>query len=118
MRRNEIEVRFAEYTSTNMAVSSTEGERIYNLIVENLSKYDKLILDFSGISLFTTAFLNAAIGKLYKDYSSNTLSSKLKVQHLSESDSQLLKLVTDRAKEYYKDQEGYDSIVSDVISDN
>lgn len=46
----------------------------------------------------TTAFLNNAIGKLYKEFTKEQLNKYIKIENISQSDLFLLKKVTDRAK--------------------
>ena len=51
-------------------------------------------VDFSDLKLITTAFLNNAIGKLYKKYSMQELKGLLKVKNIkNKNDLELLRLV-------------------------
>jgi hypothetical protein len=75
-------------------------------------------LDFSNITLLTTAFLNSAIGQLYSKYKSNQLQEYLKLSNITDEDKLLLKKVTDRAKEYFQNRNNIDNIIKDVLGDD
>ena len=68
--------------NTNFAVSTEDGNAIFELLNENFLHDNLVLLDFSGITLMTTAFLNSAIGQLYSSdkYSGNFLNEKLKLR--------------------------------------
>lgn len=50
-------------------ISDEDGQKIYILLHRAISEKRKVILSFKGIELVITAFLNAAIGQLFKDFS-------------------------------------------------
>ena len=84
MKTNPIVIKISDYTATNLAVAADEGEKVYQTIVKLFSDYQTIVLDFSGIALLTTAYLNGAIGQLYKDYSSRELGERLKLKNVSQ----------------------------------
>lgn len=108
-------IKISDYTATNLAVAADEGERIYHLIVDLFSDYQTIVLDFSDIALLTTAYLNGAIGQLYKNYSSQELGKRLKLENVSQDDLILFKKVTNRAKEFYNNEETFGQTVQSVI---
>lgn len=110
-----LHIMISDYTTMRMAVSSNEGDIIYNLIYSQLKKGQNVIADFAGIELLTTAFLNIAIGQLYKDFNSSQISEKLKLMNVSELDLPLFKKVTDRAKLYYKDVSSFNQTVDNIL---
>jgi hypothetical protein len=83
------------------AVSAEDGEKIFIKIKEALSKEIKVILNFINIEILTSAFLNTAIGQLYKDFPSDFLRDFVKASNLLPEDKDILKAVLERANEYY-----------------
>ena len=47
---------------SDLAVSSDDGKKVYQAIVEALRRENIVELDFQGITVVITAFLNMAIG--------------------------------------------------------
>ena len=80
------------------AISALDGEKVNSLIVDSLKSNNQVVLDFSGINITITAFLNSSIGKLYSQFSSDTIKSLLRIENLNNDDLELLKLVIDKAK--------------------
>lgn len=90
-----------DFTQSSRAVSAHHGEKIYSEIVTHFKKKEPVILDFSGIELTITAFLNSCIGKLYGTFSSEEIKDMLDIQNLQNDEKRLLKLVIDKAKERF-----------------
>lgn len=72
---NSIQYKILDHLTTTMAVSVTTGSTIYEELKSYLEKnLDSIIyIDFDGVNLVNTAFLNAAIGQLYGVFSSDFL---------------------------------------------
>lgn len=106
--KNELTVR--DIIQSENAISTDLGDKLYEAITPLLRKKQIVILDFEGIPIMTTAFLNAAIGQLFsmKDITSEFLNKHLKLKNVQEEDRYLFKLVITRAKEYFKDKDGFD----------
>ncbi len=112
---NKIEIKIAEKLGTKFAVSTDSGKYICNLIVKVIEKGGFVELNFAGVGLLTSAFLNAAIGQLYNKYDSPTLQEKLSVSNMDNDDKYTLSLVIKRAKEYFANPEEFEKIVSEVL---
>ena len=110
-----VKILLREKVTDNMAVTPVEGQPIYEQIVEFLKAGDTIELDFSDLQICTTAFLNVIIGNLYKDYTSELLKEKIKFQGLDMPMRERIKKVSDRAKQFYKDQESYTNIIESSI---
>ena len=89
------------------AVSSDDGEIVYNMIVNCIKENSIAELDFSHITILTTAFLNSAIGQLYNTYSSDQLNTSLKLKNVADEDRILFKKVIERAKDYFANKKGF-----------
>jgi hypothetical protein len=120
MKTQNMQILIKDVIKTNFAVTTEDGNSIFELIDLNLSKSKIVFLDFEGISLMTTAFLNSAIGQLYSNdtYSSDFLNSNLKLKNVQEQDKPLFALVVKRAKEYFANKQGFEKNSNDTIYGN
>jgi hypothetical protein len=101
----ELEIR--DFVEGNTALAPSKGYPIHDKIKETIEQKEVVYLDFQGMELMTTAFLNAAIGKLYSEFNSEYLNQYLKIKFISQSDVILLKKVIDTAKLYFSDPDAY-----------
>lgn len=113
----EIKINIFEQIGSAAAVSSEDGELLYNRLEKGLEEKVKVVLDFINIELITSTFLNAAIGQLYSKYDSPFLRERLKVKNMAGEDLELLKKVVERAKEYFKDKEKMDASIKEALED-
>lgn len=112
-----MQLRIIDIIKTNFAVTTDDGDKIFDLLDQNFSNKTSVILDFEGITLMTTAFLNSSIGQLYSNnkYSSEFLNKNLKIVNIQEQDKSLFAIVVKRAKEYFADRQGFEKNTSDSI---
>lgn len=104
-----------DYITLNKGVTPDEGEPIFKKLYESFSEGTKVILDFSGVEMMTTAFLNVAIGNLYKLYSSEQIKELLELKGLTTMGARQIKKVTDTAKLFYGDEEKFNQEVDEVL---
>jgi len=102
---------------TDLAVSTENGNRVFEIVDEHLQKKEKIELDFAGITIMITAFLNAAIGSLYskKEYTGEFLNEYLKLENVEKDDQKLFKDVIQRAKEYFANKDTFEKNSNDAI---
>lgn len=98
-------------------VEAEDGQKVYELVRKAIDGGHKVILSFLNIEMLTTAFLNTAIGQLYKDYSEEQVKSHLQVTDISDSGKVALKRVVDTAKLFYKDPGALKRSIDDIIDD-
>jgi len=108
-------VKVVELINSDTAVSAESGNVVFKQIDSFLKSGSDVKIDFEGILLLTTAFLNAAIGQLYKDFSSEELNAHLKLENVAPEDKPLFKMVIERSKSYFKDKKGFDAAANDAI---
>jgi len=101
--------------NSQIAVSPIKGEVLYKSIISSILKKEEVCLDFKNITQLTTAFLNSAIGDLYKVYNSDELNQYLKVEGLDELDKYLFAKVINRSKLTIEEN---DELQSDLKGDN
>lgn len=82
-------------------ITIDDGLVVYEKILPELKAKRQIELDFSTVKLFASPFFNAAIGQLYKDFSSDDLNDLLRMRGLSANGSIVLRKVTENAKVYY-----------------
>lgn len=108
-------INIADTIHSPSALTQEQGEIIYSLICKSINQKKIIELDFSTIESMISPFLNNAIGKLYGNYSSETINTYLKLLHFPESKKSTLKIVTENAKKYYANKEEFKATVKDVI---
>ena len=62
-----------------LAVTSDKGEKIFQILKENIENKQQTTLDFDGITDLISAFSNTAIGQLYDVADAETLKELIKV---------------------------------------
>lgn len=103
--------------NSELAVSTENGEKVFEIVDSYLMNKEKVELDFGGITIMITAFLNAAIGKLYgkKEYTPEFLNEYLKLENVDKEDRSLFKDVIQRAKEYFANKEDFEKNSNNAI---
>ena len=109
-------IKLNDYLTLNSGVTPEEGTPVYESIIQAFREGHNVVLDFSEVTMLTTAFLNVVIGDLYKDYTSEDLKNRLVLVNYSDSTAARIKKVTDNAKLFYKDKESYSKDVEDVLN--
>lgn len=109
------QLKIIDIINRDTAVSSDDGEIVHTQIVNCITENSIAELDFSGITILTTAFLNSAIGQLYNTYSSDQLNNTLRLKNVINEDKILFKKVIERAKEYFKNKKGFTDSANTAI---
>lgn len=115
-----MQIIITKIINTNFAVTTEDGNSIFQLLSSNFNVGKNIVLDFEGINLMTTAFLNAAIGQLYSNnsYSSDFLNKNLELINVQDTDKHLFPMVVKRAKEYFENKESFEKNSNDAIYGN
>ncbi len=108
MEKQTAKLNVKDIIGSDIAVSTVYGDILYKKIIEAFSQNKQVELDFSGIDIITTAFLNAAIGQLYSSYKGEKLNKSIKLINIADEDILLLKKVIQRAKEYFSDRKKFE----------
>lgn len=116
--QNELTISIFEVVGSPLCVASSDGQKVYERLTAALNKGRGVTLSFYNISILTSAFLNAAIGQLYGEFSEEKIRALLKVQDIQQDDLALLKRVVETAKEYFKDPQKFDQAVRDELGDD
>jgi|SRR6266851_4591701 len=65
----EVPINIAKIVGGGICVAAEDGNKVHDAIRTEIEKGNRIVISFSGITRMTTAFLNAAIGQLYGEYS-------------------------------------------------
>ena len=106
MSNNEIKINIYNEVGGSAAVSDTDGQKVFEKINKALKAGNSILLDFVNIDMVIPAFLNTAVGQLYKEnYSVEFLRSNVKTTNMKKDHWDILATVLKRAKEYYQNPE-------------
>lgn len=107
-----------QIVGNSICVEASDGKKVCEVILEFLKNKQEVVLSFLNVTMLTSAFLNSAIGVLYKDFSEEEIRNCLKVEDLDQTDAALLKRVVDTAKMYYKDPERMEESVKEILEES
>ena len=105
-----------EIIGDGICVSSEDGEAVYNELHPALNG-GPVILSFEGVEVMTSAFLNAAVGRLYKDHSAEKIDSCLRTEYSDSFHGYLLERVKRNAIAYYADPEKFRKSLQGILDD-
>lgn len=95
-------VKIAELIGSPIAVAAEDGQLVFETISNELHSSESIRLSFEGVSMLTSAFLNAAIGQLYGSFERSVIRKFLKLEDLSDEDAAYIKRIADLAQEYFR----------------
>jgi len=99
-------------------VDVEDGNRVYELIKKALDDKNYVKLNFQNVEVLTSAFLNTAVGQLYRDFDEQTVKKYLSVQNMLPEDQVLLKRVTSTAKFYYKNPDMMQESINEILEED
>lgn len=105
---DEIMVKIYDLIGGPLCVSTEDGQAIHDKIAPLMRDGKKVALSFAKVETIISAFLNAAIGQLYGEFTEEKIRSLLSVREMEQSDIDLLKQVVDNAKVYFANRERFD----------
>lgn len=78
---------------SNTAAYQDEGHKIYDGIVTLLNSNVSFELSFEGLETCSTLFLNASVGKLYRNFSKELIDFYMKITGIEEDDTIMPKMI-------------------------
>jgi hypothetical protein len=105
MDRSYRTIKIFDVVGGEAAITDTDGKLVYDKIDAFLSENVNVVLDFANVQFIITVFLNAAIGQLYKKYTSEQLNLNLKIINLSKDENKHVQEVVDYAKKFFNEPE-------------
>ena len=112
-----VNINLKNTVQSNYCIDTTDGDRIYVILKKSLKDGDTVNLSFEGIELVIAAFLNVAVGQLFKDFEIDYINSHLSAEHLHNDFQHLWDKVIVHAPHYYANQEVMDQCISKIIEE-
>ena len=94
------------------AITQEEGNLIYEDICSAIESKEEIEIDFIEIESMIPSFLNNAIGKLYAIYSSEQITTYLKIKNVPREKISTINMVINNAKRYYADKANFEKIAN------
>ncbi|MFM7409039.1 MAG: STAS-like domain-containing protein [Cuspidothrix sp.] len=98
------------------AITADGGQKLYDQIHSCLLSDETAELDFAGVKVFASPFVNFAFGQLLKDIPAEKLNQLLEFISLSDDGWDVIQHVMANAKRYYSDEK-YRTAVDSVMTD-
>ena len=107
-----------QIVGSELCVEADDGKKVAGIISEFIRQKKHITLSFLNVTMLTSAFLNTAIGLLYRDFQETDVKEYLSVEDLQPADRVLLKRVIETAKLYYKDPKRMEESVKEIMENN
>lgn len=115
---DKIVLKIYEVVGSGLCVASEDGQKVHDQIAVALKENRKISLSFLNVDVLTSAFLNAAVGQLYGEFSDEQIKTNLSAENMEPDDRELLKRVIDTAKGYFKDPERFKKAERSALGDS
>jgi hypothetical protein len=97
-------VNVARIVGGGICVAAEDGHKVHDAILVAIRRGDRVIISFENVTRMTTAFLNAAVGQLYGELEEEEIRQRMgSPVNISPRQANQLRLVVERAKDYFKD---------------
>lgn len=113
----ELHINVFNIVGNGICVEADDGEKVFTQVSTALKAEKKVILSFQNVEMLTSAFLNTAIGQLYRDFTEQHIKESLSVTQLEGTDRVLLKRVIDTAKIFYKDPARLEQSINEIMGE-
>lgn len=104
-----LRIKVTDIVGSSNCVDTVDGHHVNEAISTQLASGGSVILSFEGVGRITTAFLNAAVGQLYNDFTESQIRRQLRFEHVSPISAESLMRVIQRAKEYFANRAKFDA---------
>ena len=112
-----IRVSVFNVVGNSFCVDATDGEAVFATLSKAVQQNQPVELSFQNVDMLTSAFLNTAIGQLYRDFSEKQIRVLLWVLEIANDDIVLLKRVIETAKLYYKDPQWLEDSIKKIMGE-
>ena len=114
-----VKLKIFDIVGSPVWVSTEDGQKVFQEITAALSANAAVELSFADRENLITAFLNAAIGQLYGGtYEESFLKEHLIFSDTTDDDRAMLERVTENAKRYFANRQGYDQAWQGVVDED
>ena len=114
------ELEISTIVGSGLCVAASDGQKVYREIEKAIASGKVVQLSFQGVEDLTSAFLNCAVGQLYGKFSEQEIKDKLSVREdsVAPEDLMLMKRVTDRAKDFFKNPQRFKFAAKNALGDD
>jgi hypothetical protein len=64
----DVTIQLSQFADGGICVSASDGEKAYVAVKTEFEQGNRIELSFTDVARLTTAFLNSAIGRLYREF--------------------------------------------------
>ena len=100
-----------------LCVSADDGQRLHDAIAKAIRGGKRVKVSFDGVQIIISAFLNAALGQLYGEFSEEVIRAHLSVSDMNAEDLDLLRRVIENAKVYFENRKSFDDAWKSEVGD-
>ena len=101
----------------SFCVEAADGQKVFEMIAKAFREHKSVLLSFQNVEMLTSAFLNTAVGQLYRDFKEDEIKKGISVDGMASDDMALLKRVTDTAKLFYKDPNRMEMSINEILGE-
>ncbi|MHB1004075.1 MAG: STAS-like domain-containing protein [Chloroflexota bacterium] len=102
---NQVRIAVPARCKRGICVTSEAGQALYDELEQCLRRGDRVLLSFAGVEALTSAFLNAALGQLYGQFTAQEITDGITYIDAEPDDLVLLRRVAEAAKAYFAEPE-------------
>jgi len=113
-----ISIKVLNLVGSSFCVEAEDGNKLFDYIQQAFKENKGIKLDFLNVEMLTSAFLNSAIGQLYRDFKEEEIRRLLVVENLASEDVALLKRVITTAKLFFKYPERMQNSINEILGDD
>jgi hypothetical protein len=106
-----IRIKVTDIVGSSFCVSSDDGNSVYEKLAQALQTGREIELDFVGIDMVISAFLNAAIGRLVEHHKVLEIHERIHFVNLCEEDQDLIERVIANAERYYENPDRFRALL-------
>jgi Icc-related predicted phosphoesterase len=114
---NPIKISVFNLVGNGFCTDAKDGEVVFNAISKAIQQEQPVEISFQNVDMLTSAFLNPAIGQLYRDFTEEKVRELVRVTEIDDVDIALLRRVIDTAKLYYKEPSWLEESVKKIMGD-
>lgn len=114
---NELRIDIFNIVGQKDCTLPEDGDKVFNSLKRALEENKKIVISFQNVEKLTTAFLNNAIGKLYKDFDEEKIKQSLSLENMTESAKVRLKRVVINAKNFYKNPDKMRESIKEILGE-
>lgn len=114
---NPIKISVFNLVGNGFCTDAKDGEVVFNAISKAIQQEQLVEISFQNVDMLTSAFLNPAIGQLYRDFTEEKVRELVRVTEIDDADIALLRRVIDTAKLYYKEPSWLEESVNKIMGD-